>query len=330
MSLEALEVIRPERAALLVIDMQNAFVHDEGTLGISGVNVKAAQATIAPTRRLAEAFAGAGLPVIWTQQVHLDPDAARRRKVLPAHTDRRSRVSALSGSWDADFCDEVKDLVTDPTFVVTKHRFGAFYETRLEALLDMLGSTVLFVAGVTANACVETTLREGYLRDFDLVAVTDAIAAVRPAWIETAHAVWNQYLAVLADSDQVLEWLVKAIRPQALSIHHLLLETRDLAVSERFFLEVLGFDVRKREQLRDGRPLVVTHQGLGLTEGGSGSGGTIEHLCFSARDVDGIATRARAAGHRIVRGPGPGPYGYTVYIDDPDGNEIELVDPAKS
>lgn len=329
MTVAALDAIRPEQAALLVIDMQNAFVHDEGTLGVSGVNVRAAQATIPPVRRLAEAFADAGLPVIWTKQVHLERDAARSRKVLPSHTDKRSRVSALSGSWDADFCDEVKDLVTDPTFVVTKHRFGAFYETRLEALLNMLGRTALFVTGVTANACVETTLREGYLRDFDLVAVTDAIAAVRPAWIDTAHAVWNQYLGVLADSGEVLAWLAEANRPQALSIHHLLLETRDVAASEKFFLDVLGFDVRKREQFRDGRPLVVTRQGLGLTEGGSGAGGTIEHLCFSARDVDGIAARAQAAGYPIVRGPGPGPYGYTVYLADPDGNEIELFEVSK-
>jgi ureidoacrylate peracid hydrolase len=326
----SLTAIKPEQAALLVIDMQNAFCHDEGTLGVSGVNVKPAQAAVAPIRRLAEAFGDAGLPVIWTKQVHLEPDAARARKVLPSHTDRRSRVSALSGSWDAAFIDEVADLTTDPTFVVTKHRFGAFYETRLEALLDMLGVTTLFVTGVTANACVETTLREAYLRDFDVVAVTDGIAAVRPEWIDTAHGVWGHYLGILAESDDVLEWLSDALRPQALKVHHLLLEARDLAASEQFFVDVLGCDVRKREDFRDGRQLIVTHQGLGLTEGGTAAGGTLEHLCFSARNIDGIAERARAAGHTIVRGPGPGPYGYTVYIADPDGNEIELFDIAKS
>ena len=96
-----------------------------------------------------------------------------------------------------------------------------------------------------------------------------------------------------------------------------------------FYTDVLGFTVRKREDFRDGRRLVVTHQGLGLTEGGTGNGGTLQHLCFTARDVDGLAARARGAGHRIVRGPGPGPYGYTVYVADPDGNEIELVDLSK-
>ena len=134
-----IDPIDPRDSALLVIDMQNAFCHPDGTLGISGVDVSSAQATYAPIRRLAEAFGEAALPVIWTRQVHLDNDASRARKTLAPHTAKRKQVSALSGSWDAAFVDELADVITDPTFVVTKHRFGSFYETRLRPLLDMLG-----------------------------------------------------------------------------------------------------------------------------------------------------------------------------------------------
>ncbi|WP_033289008.1 isochorismatase family protein [Amycolatopsis jejuensis] len=328
--MSTLDLIPPERAALLVIDMQNAFCHEEGTLGLSGVPMEAARATIAPVRGLVEAFRDAGLPVVWTQQVHLDNDASRARKVLPSHTQKRVRVSALNGTWDAAIVDELADLITDPTMVVTKHRYGAFYETRLDALLGMLGTRVLFVVGLTANACVETTLREAYLRDYDAVAVTDAIGAVRPQWTDTAHAVWQQYLAQLATTEEVHSWLERACQPAAIGVHHLLLETKDLDASVAFYTDVLGFTVRKREDFRDGRKLVVTDQGLGLTEGGTGASGVLQHLCFTARDVDGLAERATAAGYRIVRGPGPGPYGHTVYVADPDGNEIELVEPGRT
>ena len=77
----------------------------------------------------------------------------------------------------------------------------------------MLGTEALLVCGATANACVETTLREAYLRDYDVVAVTDCIAAVRPEWEPTAHAVWGQYLGVLATSGDVLNWLEQAREP---------------------------------------------------------------------------------------------------------------------
>ncbi len=323
----ALDAIDPAGAALLAIDLQNAFCHPEGTLGISGVDVGPAQAALPPVRRLAESFRAAGLPVIWTIQVHLDPDASRARKVLASHTAKRKQVSALSGSWDAAIVDELADLASDPTYVVTKHRFGAFYETRLQSLLGMLGVSVLFVTGLTANACIETTIREAYLRDYDVVAVTDAIAAVQPQWIETAHAVWSQYLGVLSTSHEVLGWLERAIRPRGLRVHHLLLEAADLEAALAFYVDVLGFSIRKREQFRDGRELVVTEQGLGLVGGRSGSGtGVLEHLCFAAQGVDELAERARAAGYRVLRGPGDGPYGHTVYLEDPDGTQVELFD----
>src|SRR5205085_1711505 len=66
----SLDALSPDRTALLVVDMQNAFCHPKGTLGISGVDVGPAQATIEPVRRLVEAAQEARVPVLWTQQEH--------------------------------------------------------------------------------------------------------------------------------------------------------------------------------------------------------------------------------------------------------------------
>jgi ureidoacrylate peracid hydrolase len=334
MSLSALD---PARTALLVIDMQNAFVHDEGTLGASGVDVAPAQATLAPHRTLIEACREAGMPVIWTLQVHLPDDASRARKRLASHTAKRKGVSALSGTWDAELVDELKDLADDPTFVVVKHRFGAFYETRLDALLRMLGVEALLITGVTANACVETTLREAYLRDYDVVAVTDCIAAVRPEWEPTAHAVWSHYLGELSTSGEVVDWLVastaagaSADEPKVETLAHLLLQTSDIDAAERFYVDTLGFGVRKREAFRDGRPLILTHQGMGITNGRrAGDGANVDHIAFHVRGIAALVERARAAGVRVVRGPEPNAYGLSVYLEDPDGNEVELIGPGE-
>jgi nicotinamidase-related amidase/catechol 2,3-dioxygenase-like lactoylglutathione lyase family enzyme len=321
---EAIRALEPERSALLVIDMQNAFCHPEGTLGISGVDVAPAQAIYGTVRRLVNAFQAVGAPVIWTRQVHLASDAARSAKTLASHTAKRKKVSALSGSWDAALVEELSDLADDPTFIVTKHRFGSFYETRLKALLDMLGVKALFVAGVTANACVETTLREAYLRDYDVVPVTDGIASVRPQWLATAQEVWAQYLGVLAGAEDVCRWLDEASAPRAGRLHHVLLEVADLERSLEFYVDLLGFVVRKRERFRGGeRELISTHQGLGLVAA-QGAPSRLEHLCFAAKGVEQLAERATAKGYSVLRGPGPGPYGHTVYLADPDGNEVEL------
>lgn len=322
----SLHDLDPARTALLVVDMQNAFVHDEGTLGASGVKVGPAQATIEPHRRLITACRAAGMPVVWTVQVHLEPDASRARKRLLSHTAKRKRVSALAGTWDAQLIEELRDLADDPTFVVVKHRFGAFYQTRLEALLRMLGTEALLVTGVTANACVETTLREAYLRDYDVVAVTDCIAAVRPEWEGVAHAVWQQYLGELSTSDEAIAWLAAEGSAGVQELAHLLLQTVDLEAAERFYLDVLGFRVRKREAFRDGRPLVVCEQGLGLTNGRPpGEGAPVEHIAFYVEGLEALLERAAAAGVTVLRGLEPNSYGRSAYLADPDGNQVELI-----
>jgi nicotinamidase-related amidase/catechol 2,3-dioxygenase-like lactoylglutathione lyase family enzyme len=319
-----LELLDVRRTALLVIDMQNAFCHDEGTLGVSGVNVKPAQETIPAVARLVEACTTAGIPVLWSRQVHFEPDHGRTRKRLPSHTQKRARVSALSGTWDAELVDELAPLAIDPSLVFTKHRFGCFYETRLDAMLRMLGTEALLVCGATANACVETTLREAYLRDYDVVAVTDCIAAVRPEWEPLAHAVWGQYFGVLTTCDEVRAWLATAEKPGALGLGHLLLQVSDLEAAESFYLGLLGLTVRKREEFRDGRPLTVTNEGLGLTNGRPAGDGPLEHLAFRARGIRALADRATTAGIEIVRGPEPSAYGLSLYLADPDGNVVEL------
>jgi len=324
MSAETLGLLDPRRTALLVIDMQNAFCHAEGTLGISGVNVEPATRAIPVVARLATACADAGLPVLWSRQVHFADDAGRSRKRLPSHTQKRARVSALAGTWDAELVDELVPLANDPSRVFTKHRFGCFYETRLDAMLRMLGTEALLVCGVTANACVETTLREAYLRDYDVVAVTDAIAAVRPEWEPLAHAVWGQYFGVLATADDVVAWLEDATTPRAAGLGHLLLQVSDLETAESFYLGLLGLTVRKREEFRDGRPLVVTNEGLGLTNGRPEGKGPLEHLAFHGRGIASLAERAAAAGVEIVRGPEPSAYGTSLYLADPDGNVVEI------
>jgi ureidoacrylate peracid hydrolase len=107
-------------------------------------------------------------------------------------------------------------------------------------------------------------------------------------------------------------------------LHHLLLQTSDLAAAEKFFVGFLGFTIRKREDFTDGRPLTVTNEGLGLTSGAPGGPSAVEHIAFRSSGIRAIAERARAAGIEVLKDVGPGPYGLAVYLADPDGNRIEL------
>lgn len=326
MSLDPLDL---QTSALLVIDMQNAFVHEKGTLGISGLDTARLASIVQPLKTLIERCQAANMAVIWTLQEHLQTDRVRARKKLAAHTAKRKQVSALAGTWDAEVVDELKALAAvNPTFVVRKHRFGAFYSTRLEQLLRMLGIQTLFVTGTTTNACVETTIREAYLRDYDVVAVKDCISGVRSDWEQTAREVWNQYFCVLSDSREVADWIEAQQRPRTLAFAHMLLQVADLEASQRFYVDLLGFTERKANPLADGRPFVPFHQGIALTTGGPGKPVQIDHMAFRVHDVQGLAARLKAARVKFFQDLHDGIYGRTIYIADPDGNKVELYEEA--
>lgn len=324
MSLEALDL---RKSALIVVDMQNGFCHKDGTLGQSGVDTDHLGSIIPTLRQVIERCKEARMPVLWTVQEHFEQDRRRGRKKLNPHTAKRKGIVALAGTWDAAIVDELADLADNPSFLIRKHRFGGFYETRLNIVLEMLGVEAVFVTGLTTNACVETTIREAYLRDYDVVGIEDCVAGVRPAWENTAKEVWEQYFGITCTSKEFFDWVNVQCQPGGIGVHHLLLMVSELERSKRFYFDLLGFQERKgAKPLPDGRPFVSTYQGLGLTEGGPGDRKQVDHIAFEVRNVEALNAKLKKAGVKFTRELGPGPYGKAIYVRDPDGNELELFE----
>ena len=61
--------------------------------------------------------------------------------------------------------------------IVIKHRYSAFVDTRLETLLRSNGIETLVVTGTATMACVESTVRDAMMRDYDVVVPREAVAA---------------------------------------------------------------------------------------------------------------------------------------------------------
>ncbi|VTU28442.1 MULTISPECIES: isochorismatase family protein [unclassified Variovorax] len=320
-----LDNLDTRNSALLVIDLQNAFVHDKGTLGISGVDTKRLSAIVPTLAELIPRCQAAGIPVIWTVQEHFAVDASRAHKKLAGHTSRRKQVSALAGTWDEEIVEELKPLAAvNPSYVIRKHRFGAFYETRLEMMLKMLGTRTLFIAGTTTNACVETSIREAYLRDYDVVALDDCISGVNGEWEATAKKVWKQYFCEISDSKEMLGWIEAQSAPRALGYGHMLMMVQDVPRSTAFYVDQLGFSIRPAKPLADGRPFTAFHQGVAIVGGRAASHKQIDHMAFEVNDVRALRERLKKTSVEFQEDLHDGPYGLTIYVTDPDGTRIEL------
>ncbi len=200
--------ITPTKTALLIIDPQNDFCHPEGVLAQSGVNVTQLVTLGPKIKELTKLCQRAGIQDIWTQQINHPVDHGRAHKQIKSHTDKRKKYAAQPGSWGAEFVNELKPLINEKSEVLVKYRFNCFMHTRLEQLLKVLGINTLVVCGGTTNACVDTTVRDAYMLDYDVVMIEDCIAGVREDWHKMALEVWKHYIGEvmsLAEFKKTLE-----------------------------------------------------------------------------------------------------------------------------
>lgn len=167
--------LNPASTGLLIIDMQNGFLSPDGTLGQEGDNVEGAHRIIPNVMRLIQECRKRKIHDFWSIQEHFLEDRTREsHKVIP-HTKKRKVPPCLQGTWDAEIIDELKPFIRQDSSLIRKQKFSCFYQTNFEVLLRIKGIDTLIITGVTTPACVETTVREGYMRDYDLLIVEDCI-----------------------------------------------------------------------------------------------------------------------------------------------------------
>jgi len=203
------QVIDPEvlvNGGLVVIDMQNGFCHPDGAVA-SRFDISGYRSVIDPIASLVASAHDAGLPIVWTRQEHVEDDAGRLGHRIPNHTTKLGYVPCLRGTWDAEILDELKPLIGDSDFVVTKNRASAFYNTQLETELRIRGIDTLFVTGVATNYCVEATIRDAYARDLDLLVIEDACGSPWPELHQATIRNVELFHGAVVSSANVLETL---------------------------------------------------------------------------------------------------------------------------
>ena len=126
-------------------------------------------------------------------------------------------------------------------------------------------------------------------------------------------------------------------------IDHLVLRVIDLEAMLRFYVDVLGCAVERRQdeiglvQLRAGHSLIdlVPVDGKLGRMGGAAPGAegrNMDHFCLRVEPFDAAEIRAHLAAHGVEAGKTESRYGAegegpSIYLDDPEGNAVELKGP---
>jgi catechol 2,3-dioxygenase-like lactoylglutathione lyase family enzyme len=130
-----------------------------------------------------------------------------------------------------------------------------------------------------------------------------------------------------------------------LALDHTVIRAADLAAMTAFYTRVLGLGLDREVpelglvHLRAGRSLIdlIAVSGKLGAPGGAAPGAegrNMDHLCLRIEPFDEAALRARFAAHGVTLSEVHDNYGAegrgpSVYLQDPEGNVIELKGPSK-
>jgi ureidoacrylate peracid hydrolase len=170
------EDLDPAKTALVVVDLQNAFMMP----GVAHSECKMAPKIVPNVNRLAQAVRATGGKVVWIQtaftEESLESWSVLHGMALPARTEKR--IEALSrGSKGYELWAELE--VKPEDLIVEKLRFSAFIQgsSNLAEVLRAHGLDTVLITGTVTSVCCESTARDAMMLNFKTIMVTDGNAA---------------------------------------------------------------------------------------------------------------------------------------------------------
>ena len=162
--------------ALILVDMQNIWVHPRGARYLPS-----SEDIVPKLQQLLRYCDASKVPVIYLHTT--------KRPILPMSvssptSSRKPMTPTMNGATSkavpgAEIYEPVKPTADD--IVVKKFRYSGFYGTQLENLLRAMGRDTVAITGVATNVCCDSTARDGAMRDFKVLFLSDCNASFSQA-----------------------------------------------------------------------------------------------------------------------------------------------------
>jgi len=155
-------VLESGKTALIIVDMQNDFVKDGGSLFVAN-----AKGTIDNIKSLINSARLKKVKIVYTQDTHYDGD--KEWEIWPVHCKKGTK------GWE--IIDELRP--TDGDLIIEKNRYDGFYETPMEHYLSHVWKIEnLIIIGTVSNICVAHTAASAGLRWYKLIIPSDGISSL--------------------------------------------------------------------------------------------------------------------------------------------------------
>src|SRR5690606_14895302 len=162
--------LRPEHTALLVIDMQNDFCHEDGYLSRErDYKVDYAVDVAERIAQLTASLRPLGVHIVWVRSIY------DFKYLTPAYQVKRGEEGCcLENTWAADY---FRIAPADGDVVIKTHSFSGYHETRVHEDVQKKGLGILVLTGVATKVSVDATLREGFFLGSNIVLAEDCVGS---------------------------------------------------------------------------------------------------------------------------------------------------------
>src|ERR1700733_14262026 len=166
----------PATTAVVLIEYQNEFTTDGGVLHGAVAEVMDKTNMLDNTHQLVEAARAAGVTIMHapiTFAAGYNELSSHPYGILKGVVDGRAFVK---DSWGAAIIDE---LAPQPGDIVIEGKRGldTFASTNLDFILRSKGIKTIVLGGFLTNCCVESTMRTGYEHGYEVITLSDCVAA---------------------------------------------------------------------------------------------------------------------------------------------------------
>ena len=194
--------IQAATTAIVIVDMQNDFVHPEGAYGRAGQTSKTISALPARLKRVTNTARAAGG---WIVSTHFTLVPGKEGEPFISEHLRALRPFLGKGDFTpGGFGHNLIDELMPADLKVEKVAFSAFYQSRMDWILRRAGIETLVFGGIVTNGGVASTARDAHVRDYNVVILEDGCGA----FSQEAHDTTIGSLATIAriaSTDEIIK-----------------------------------------------------------------------------------------------------------------------------
>ena len=190
--------LNPESTALIIIDMQKDFCCEGGVFHKRGFDIRSAQKLAKRLNSFLKEARNVLKHIIHLQMIK------KPEFTSPLVDDLYSRIK-MERSYDPALAEFYEVIPQTGDIVIPKHKYSGFVSTYLDPFLRSKRINTLIITGLATNVCVESTARDGFMKEYYIVIPSDLTEGTNTDAKKWSLLNLNMFFAEVVSSNEILE-----------------------------------------------------------------------------------------------------------------------------